>query len=238
MVKKVDKNKATTLKEQGKTYAEIAEELGCSVGWCKHNLKDTVKNKEGKEMLQKYIDCSKSKQTITTGQIKRMLTVDFSEQLKSMQEDEVDDFLNAKVTMVKRKIAEAGGHVRPHWMHPEHSRQSMRRMLDLVNDFDSRLYEMLEEFKYDMQDLTGEDIPFLELSAIGTLKMLSQLGTDKCGASKVASICENLTATVEHMEQLHMNQTKVSNEEKNCAKSKYKSMPSTKDFSDLEHLMY
>ena len=39
MVKKVDKDKATFLKEQGKTYAGIAVELGCSIVWCKKKPK-------------------------------------------------------------------------------------------------------------------------------------------------------------------------------------------------------
>lgn len=35
----VDKQKALELREQGKSYAEISEELGCSIDWCKRNLK-------------------------------------------------------------------------------------------------------------------------------------------------------------------------------------------------------
>lgn len=42
----VDKVKAIELRKQGKQYAEIASILGCSISWCKNNLKDVVVTKE------------------------------------------------------------------------------------------------------------------------------------------------------------------------------------------------
>ena len=233
MVKKVDKNKATTLKEQGKTYVEIAVELGCSVDWCKRNLKEVVKNKEGKEMIEKYILQSKSKQAITSGQIKKMLLDDFASEIETMSEKEVEDFLKAKTTAMKRKINEAGGIVRPQWMHPEYSRQSFRRVLDLVDEFDSRLYEMLEEIKHDMKDITGDDIPHLELSVLSTLKMLSQLGVGQFGASRIVNICDNLTSVADRLHDL--NEVSVS-KDNNVGQSR--SQMRTADFADIEQTMY
>ena len=233
MVKKVDKNKAAALKEQGKTYVEIAAELGCSVGWCKRNLKEVVKNKEGKEMLEKYILQSKSKQAITSGQIKKMLLEDFANEVETMSEKEVEDFLKAKTTALKRKINEAGGIVRPQWMHPEYSRQSFRRVLDLVDEFDSRLYEMLEEVKHDMKAITGDDIPHLELSILSTLRMLSQLGVSQFGASKIVNICDNLASVADRLHDI--NEASVSTDN-NISQSR--SQMRTADFADIEQTMY
>ena len=233
MVKKVDKNKATTLKEQGKTYVEIAAELGCSVDWCKRNLKEVVKNKEGKEMLEKYILQSKSKQAITSGQIKKMLLEDFASEIETMSEKEVEDFLKAKTIALKRKITEAGGIVRPQWMHPEYSRQSFRRVLDLVDEFDSRLYEMLEEMKHDMKAITGDDIPHLELSVLSTLKMLSQLGVSQLGASKIVNICDNLVSVADRLHDINEVSASTDN---NVGQAR--SQMRTKDFADIEQTMY
>ena len=234
MVKKVDKDKAILLKEQGKTYAEIAAELGCSVDWCKRNLKQVVKNKEGKEMLEKYILQSKSKQAITSGQIKKMLLEDFANEIETMSEVEKEDFVESKTKSIKRKITEAGGVVRPLWMHPEYSKESFQRVLDLVNDFDSRLYDLMEEFKYDMQDITGKDIKYIDLSAMNTLKMLSQLGVGQYGSSKIVSFCETLTNISEHLHVLNKDASPC----KNKAISDLQHETCTDDFSDLEHLMY
>lgn len=239
MVKKVDKEKAVALKEQGKTYTEIAAELGCSVDWCKRNLKEVVKNKEGKEMIEKYISQSKSKQAITSGQIKKMLLEDFANDIETMSEVEKEDFVESKTKSIKRKITEAGGVVRPLWMHPKHSKESFQRVLDLVNDFDSRLYDLLEEFKYDMQDITGEDIKYIDLSAMNTLKMLSQLGVGQYGSSRIVSFCEALTSVSDHLHILNKETTTaqhnrgVDNLRENCNQK-----TCTADFPDLENLMY
>ena len=42
----VDLNKATALRLQGCTYKQISLEMGCSVAWCKKNLKDIHKHEE------------------------------------------------------------------------------------------------------------------------------------------------------------------------------------------------
>lgn len=209
MPSKVDKGKAIELKEQGRTYAEIAEELGCSVDWCKRNLKEVVKNKEGKEMLEKYILQSKSKQAITSGQIKKMLLADFAKGLESMSDKETEEFLKEKTTAVERKINKAGGIVRPQWMHPEYSKQSLRRVLDLVDEFDSRLYYMLEELKYDMQKITGEVTLHVDLSVLSALKMLSLLGVGQFSSSDVVNIRDNLTTLSERLHELNKDTTKV-----------------------------
>lgn len=36
----IDKQMAVKLRQQGMTYSEISEVLGCSDAWCKKNLKD------------------------------------------------------------------------------------------------------------------------------------------------------------------------------------------------------
>lgn len=42
----VDKERAISLRESGMSYKEIAELCGCSVSWCKLNLKDVSTEKE------------------------------------------------------------------------------------------------------------------------------------------------------------------------------------------------
>ena len=44
--KTVNKEKAIELRKEGKTYPEIAEQLGCSVIWCSKNLKGIMITKD------------------------------------------------------------------------------------------------------------------------------------------------------------------------------------------------
>jgi len=41
----IDKTKAIELRKQGKQYSDISEILGCSLSWCKQNLKDVIVTK-------------------------------------------------------------------------------------------------------------------------------------------------------------------------------------------------
>lgn len=52
MIHKVDKARAICLRKQGNTYKQIAQELNCSVDWCKRNLKD-VKWKQTKKVVHR-----------------------------------------------------------------------------------------------------------------------------------------------------------------------------------------
>jgi len=42
----IDKTKAIELRKQGKQYSDISEILGCSLSWCKQNLKDVIVTKD------------------------------------------------------------------------------------------------------------------------------------------------------------------------------------------------
>lgn len=48
----VDKNKAVELRNLGHNYQEISDKVGCSVDWCKRNLKGVTKGASLKEVIK------------------------------------------------------------------------------------------------------------------------------------------------------------------------------------------
>lgn len=196
---KVDKAKAVELKQQGLTYKQIAEALGCSEVWCKKNLKAVVKDKQKTDMIEKYITKSCSKQGITSGAITYMLEQDMYSELKDLPETKKQEQLQKQARIVKRKVREAGGIVRPHWMHPMYSKECLALMLEFVDDFDRYLSDRLHEFLQDMKDLTGEQPRNMDASVLSTVSMISQLGMQTYGASGTVSICNKLSETADEL---------------------------------------
>lgn len=65
----IDRTKAKELRELGMTYDEISKELGCSVAWCKLNLKGVTKHVMEDTTVKKLVVKAKSKTGITSGDI-------------------------------------------------------------------------------------------------------------------------------------------------------------------------
>jgi len=59
------KDKAVTLKQEGRTYKQISEELGVSVDWCKRNLKGVTKTANTNECVQEIIALGTRPQGVT-----------------------------------------------------------------------------------------------------------------------------------------------------------------------------
>lgn len=51
MSKLVNKEEASALRKQGLTYKQIAETIGCSLDWCKKNLKHVEVDPSQKELM-------------------------------------------------------------------------------------------------------------------------------------------------------------------------------------------
>ena len=142
----VDKEKAVELRKQGLTYKQIAEEIGCSEVWCKKNLASVVMDKEAEdaEILEKCLMIAKTNRGITTQQI---LKLAMKKEDYDMTATALKEHKKAILRKYKTKIKAAEGIVRPQWMVPEAANASFRKMLDLVNELDERMYESVLEFR-------------------------------------------------------------------------------------------
>lgn len=69
---KIDRLKAQELRELGLRYDEISKELGCSVAWCKLNLKNVNKNEDQDLIILKLIEVCKRKGYLTLAEVEDM----------------------------------------------------------------------------------------------------------------------------------------------------------------------
>lgn len=135
----VNKQEAIKLRELGLGYKEIAEKLGCSVQWCKVNLKDVQKNTKESNLIEKCIALGLRPQGITTVEIRKALV-----SVYDVTDDEgglTDEGLRL-YKKIKTKVREKEGTiVRPAWMVPEHVDEVFRAVLQAVDNIDRRIDE-------------------------------------------------------------------------------------------------
>lgn len=140
----VDKIKALKLREDGKTYKEIAEELDCSVDWCKRNLQGHCKHTKEKPVVEKLTKRAKLKHGITSGEIKmevrKLYPNDFSKEDKENEIKHINRF-KAKVKKDKDSI------IRPYWLVPENAQDIFYAVLRKLQERDDRLQEDIDDIR-------------------------------------------------------------------------------------------
>lgn len=188
----VDKIKAIELRKQGLSYKKIAEELGCSVHWCKKYLCDVQKDEQKYELIEKCIKQSLTNEGITSSEILNIMLTPEDKQLSSTELKKVKQ---NKLNSVKTKIKEHNGVVRPAWMVPELADESLQEVLRIVNDLDVRLYEAVLEYKHRFGIQYN-----VENSLLMTIMRLSQFGSIANGAVSVVSACESYSKSVLELE--------------------------------------
>lgn len=190
----VDKEKAIKLRKQGKTYKEIAKEMGCSEVWCKKNLSSVLKEKdvEDTKLLQECLDIAKTDQGITAYQI---LKIVMKPEDLSKTPTELKEIKKALLKKYKSKIKSEGGVVRPQWMVPDNASASLKKLIELVNDIDIRMYEAVCEYK----DCFGLDSSY-DKSIMYGLSQLSYIGHSLNPGASVEALCRNYSETAAELD--------------------------------------
>lgn len=135
----VNKQEAIKLRELGLGYKEIAEKLGCSVQWCKVNLKDVQKNTKESNLIEKCITLGLRPQGITTVEIRKTLVSVYD--VTDNEGGLTDEGLRL-YKKIKTKVREKEGTiVRPAWMVPEHVDEVFKAVLQAVDNIDRRIDE-------------------------------------------------------------------------------------------------
>jgi hypothetical protein len=140
----VNKEKAKELRAFGKTYKEIAEELDCSIIWCKLNLKDVPKNNKEGATIKELIKDAKKPEGVTTSEIWTKMKIIYpNDSSLTNQENNMQDAKNA--ARFKYKIGkEEDTIIRPYWMPPTDAHLALKRVVQAVNLIDERLYEEVQ----------------------------------------------------------------------------------------------
>lgn len=176
----IDKKLAQQLRLEGKSLQEVADTLGCSLGWCKANLKGVKQPNKDKALIESIRQLGRSENGVTTGEIK-MLTSNHYPALKG-------DDLETKVTNIKRSARK--GHsdvvVRPYWMLPNKPRDCTVAMLEYANEvynFKEYLADKYRE-QFDLDETYSKTVVYaLTMMSAGEHNKLMPQGLANYGAT-------------------------------------------------------
>jgi len=113
----VDRELAQKYREEGKTLQEVAELVGCSLAWCKANLKGTKAPSKDKALVEDVRKAGKRTEGITSAEVKFMVRGVYSNLKGKDLEDKVND--------IKRAARRGNPDVliRPYWMLPDRAKE-------------------------------------------------------------------------------------------------------------------
>ena len=137
----IDKEEAIKLRELGLGYKEISIKIGCSVQWCKVNLKDVQKNTKELRLIEKCIQLGLRPHGITTVELRKELTSEYN---VTGEEGELTEDGLKLYKKIKNKVREKEGTiVRPPWMTPDRVDSVFKAVLQAVDNIDRRIEEEL-----------------------------------------------------------------------------------------------
>lgn len=131
----IDIEKARKLRADGLTHQQVADEMGCSLAWCKANLKGTKQVNEDKSIIDAVRKLGRSKNGVTTGEIKLLIV----QQYPNLEGKE----LTNKVADIKRaaKRDHKDVIVRPYWMLPTEATECT----DVLLEYAQEVWQLKEE---------------------------------------------------------------------------------------------
>jgi len=136
----VDKQKAIDLRLAGKTHKEIAQTIGCSVAWCKANLKGMKAPNNDAPVVGEIVRRGLSQTGITNGEIYQLAKQHYSLSHKQ---------LDLKVGQLKRLALKQNKDVviRPYWLVPSLPQDSVNTMMDSAQAIYERINLASLEFR-------------------------------------------------------------------------------------------
>lgn len=161
----VNKEEALNLRLEGKTYQQISEILGCSLDWCKRNLKGTKRKDISEEDYNNLINKGRSFDCVTKGEIISKVNVSPSDSYKEYNKEAV-----RTANRVRRKLAKEGDViVRQAWIHPARAKFSYDNMLMYINMLNDTLDEYvrshLYEVGFDNEDNYNATLAFMVMNS-------------------------------------------------------------------------
>ena len=161
----INKEEALNLRLEGKTYQQISEILGCSLDWCKRNLKGTKRKDISEEDYNNLINKGRSFDCVTKGEIISKVNVSPSDSYKEYNKEAV-----RTANRVRRKLAKEGDViVRQAWIHPARAKFSYDNMIVYINMLNDTLDEYvrshLYEVGFDNEDNYNATLAFMVMNS-------------------------------------------------------------------------
>lgn len=138
----VDKVRAEELRNAGMSYDEISQELGCSVAWCKKNLKGVKKDKVRGDIIETIRLKGRSASGITRGEINVLINAAFVGMSKDDKKLEYEKLTDAARRNRKDVI------IRPYWMIPTNPRGCTNTMMDMAQELYETMHVLAKKYRH------------------------------------------------------------------------------------------
>jgi hypothetical protein len=192
----IDKQKAMDLKLSGLTHQQVAEQIGCSIDWCKRNLKGVRKRTKDSSLVDEIRRIGRASEGITKVHVFNLVREAYPKLLKQDLIEKVSETKKA----ARRGCKDVT--IRPDWMLPGRSKDSLGLMMsmaqevfDLMNTLGDKYRQ---EFNLDASYQKGIVYELSKLSA-GENNKLMPMGLVKYGA--------HLEGVADTMDERHKQQT-------------------------------
>lgn len=176
----VDKERAMQLRLDGKSLQGVADEMECSLAWCKANLKGIKQPNKDKGLIEEVRLQGRSARGVTTGEIKMLTNKHYPNLIGDDLEDKVDNI---------RKAARRGNKdviIRPYWMLPECPRDCTLSLLEYAQEVWSFKQYLADKYRkeYDLDDTYNKTVVYaLTMMSAGENSRLMPQGLLNYGAS-------------------------------------------------------
>lgn len=216
MAKKIDLAKAIELRKSGYSYQAIVEALGCSIPWCKKNLRGISATPVQDEIVKEVIRLGSSANGITNGEIKYLITARLpAPAIDGLDQKAIDEVYQARgkeidelAIKIKESARRGNRHlnhndrqekeviIRPYWLLPECPQDCINTINDMAQFMYETLHELANKFRklYDLDDSYQNSIVYelSRLSAPANTKLLPQGFMER--GNQLAGIAETLTS--------------------------------------------
>jgi predicted transcriptional regulator len=200
---KVDIKQAQKLREEGCTYKEIAQTLGCSEAWCKQNLKSVVKNSKDDEILTQAIELAQSTNGVTNIEIRKLIRTLYTNTYCKEDKQREDKIFNR----IKSKLRKMDGCVvRPYWLQPQQASESFTALMQATKLISDRIEEEVAYFIH----LFNLDSSYAN-SVRWAIVSLTYVGDKLGGGTDAQSTIDNL----EHLVHILESRNKLLNDNSN-----------------------
>jgi hypothetical protein len=184
----INKQKAIDLRLSGLTHQQVADQLGCSIDWCKQNLKGIGKPTKDSLLIDEIRRIGRMPQGITNMEVFILVKNAYPQLPAKDLTEQVADLKKA----ARRGCKDVT--IRPDWMPPESSKSSLETMMSMgqeVYEFMQSLAEKYrEEFNLDADYQSGIVYELSKLSA-GQNNKLMPMGLVKYG-THLESVADTL----------------------------------------------
>lgn len=138
----IDKSKAIQLRLDGMSLQQIADTLGCSLAWCKVNLKGIKQIDTDKPLIDAIRKAGRLPHGTTTGEIKNMCREAYPTMAGSELADKIEKVKKAAKRGCKDVI------IRPYWMLPFCAKDCTNSIMEMAQSIHEEISHLAKKYRH------------------------------------------------------------------------------------------